>query len=147
MTAAPAAVPYIRRSTLRPSSVRRVRWTATTSPEPTSRMAATIAKVADELSEGGLIRRTKAKVDGPNEGAFLACSCWMADCLTLQGRHEEAVAQFERLLAVGNDLGLFAEQYNVPARHMTGNFPQALTHLAIVNTALSLCGPVLNRGA
>ncbi len=116
-------------------------------PADHPRMAATIDKVAEVLSEGGLIRRLKAKVDGPNEGAFLPCSCWMADCLNLQGRHEDAVAQFERLLAVGNDLGLFAEEYNVPARHMTGNFPQALTHLAIVNTALSLSGPVLTRGA
>ena len=115
-------------------------------PADDPRMAATIARIGDVLSEGGLIRRMKAKVDGPNEGAFLACSCWMADCLQLQGRHEEAVAQFERLLAVGNDLGLFAEEYNVPAQHLTGNFPQALTHLAIVNTALGLCGPVLNRG-
>ena len=116
-------------------------------PADDPRMTATIAAIERDLSEGGLIRRKKAKVDGPNEGAFLACSCWMADCLALQGRHAEAVAQFERLLAVGNDLGLFAEEYNVPARHLTGNFPQALTHLAIVNTALSLCGPVLTRGA
>ncbi len=57
------------------------------------------------------------------------------------------MAQFERLLAVGNDLGLFSEEYNVPAKHLAGNFPQALTHLAIVNTALGLSGPVLNRGA
>ena len=116
-------------------------------PADDPRMAATVARVGEVLSEGGLIRRMKAKVDGPNEGAFLPCSCWMADCLDMQGRHEEAVAQFERLLAVGNDLGLFAEEYNVPARHMTGNFPQALTHLAIVNTALGLSGPVLSRGA
>ena len=116
-------------------------------PADDPRMAATIARVEAELSEGGLIRRMKAKADGPNEGAFLACSCWMADCLRLQGRHDEAVAQFKRLLAVGNDLGLFAEEYNVPAKHMTGNFPQALTHLAIVNTALGLSGPVLTRSA
>ena len=109
-------------------------------------MAATIARIEAELSEGGLIRRNKRKVDGPNEGAFLPCSCWMADCLALQGRHDDAVAQFERLLAVGNDLGLFAEEYNVPAHHQTGNFPQALTHLAIVNTALNLSGPVTRRG-
>ena len=115
-------------------------------PADEPRMAATITKIGEALSEGGLIRRMKAKVDGPNEGAFLPCSCWMADCLELRGRHDEAVAQFERLLAVGNDLGLFSEEYNVPAKHMTGNFPQALTHLAIVSTALSLCGPVLNRG-
>ena len=116
-------------------------------PADHPRMAATVAKVGEVLSEGGLIRRQKAKLDGPNEGAFLPCSCWMADCLELQGRHEEAVAQFERLLAVGNDLGLFSEEYNVPAKRLAGNFPQALTHLAIVNTGLSLSGPVLTRGA
>ena len=115
-------------------------------PADDPRMAATIARIADELSEGGLIRRHKRKFDGANEGAFLPCSCWMADCLRLQGRHDEAVAQFERLLAVGNDVGLFSEEFDVPGRCLTGNFPQALTHLAIVNTALGLSGPTLNRG-
>ncbi len=100
-----------------------------------------------ELSEGGLIRRKKAKVDGPNEGAFLACSCWMADCLSDAGRHDEAVAQFERVLALANDVGLLSEEYDVPAKHLAGNFPQALTHLAVVNTALRLSGPVLNARA
>jgi GH15 family glucan-1,4-alpha-glucosidase len=114
-------------------------------PANDPRVAATIARIGDELSEGGLIRREKAKVDGPNEGAFLACSFWMADCLALQGRHDEAVAQFERVIALANDVGLLSEQYNTPARHLAGNFPQALTHLALVNTALGLSGPVLNR--
>ena len=50
------------------------------------------------------------------------------------------------MLAVANDVGLFSEEYNVPARHLAGNFPQALTHLAVINTALGLSGPVLNRG-
>jgi GH15 family glucan-1,4-alpha-glucosidase len=115
-------------------------------PADDPRMAATIATIERELSEGGLIRRTKARADGPNEGAFLACSCWMADCLNMQGRKEEARAQFERVLAVANDLGLLSEEFNVPARHLAGNFPQALTHLAVVNTALGLCGPTLQRG-
>ncbi len=110
------------------------------------RVAATIETIRRELSEGGLIRRTKAKASPPNEGAFLACSCWMADCLNLQGRKEEARAQFERVLAVCNDLNLLSEEYNVPGKHLAGNFPQALTHLAVVNTALGLCGPVLHRG-
>ncbi len=70
----------------------------------------------------------------------------MADCLNLQGRQDEARAQFERVLAVANDLGLLSEEYNVPAKHLAGNFPQALTHLAVVNTALGLSGPVCNRG-
>ncbi len=109
------------------------------------RIAATIGRIASELSEGGLIRRTKAKVEGPNEGAFLACSFWMADCLALQGRHDEAAAQFERVTALANDVGLLSEEYNVPGKHLAGNFPQALTHLALINTALGLSGPILNR--
>ena len=115
-------------------------------PADDPRMAATIETIRRELSEGGLIRRTKAKSEPPNEGAFLACSCWMADCLNLQGRKAEARAQFERVLAVANDLGLLAEEYNIPGKHLAGNFPQALTHLAVVNTALGLCGPTLQRG-
>ena len=114
-------------------------------PADDPRVAATIAKIGGELSEDGLIRRKKVKVDGPNEGAFLACSFWMADCLALQGRHDEAVAQFERVVALVNDVGLLSEEYDVPAKHLAGNFPQALTHLALINTALSLSGPVLNR--
>ncbi len=116
-------------------------------PADDPRMAATIARIGAELNEGGLIRRKALEAQEPNEGAFLACSCWMADCLNLQGRHDEAVAQFERVLAVANDVGLLSEEYNVPAQCLVGNFPQALTHLAVVNTALGLSGPVLNRGA
>ena len=115
-------------------------------PANDPRMAATIDTVKEVLSEGGLIRRLKRHADGGNEGAFLACSCWMADCLEMQGKHDEAVAQFERLLSVANDVGLFSEEYNVPAKHLAGNFPQALTHLAVINTALGLSGPVLTRG-
>ena len=115
-------------------------------PADDPRMAATIATVRCELSEGGLIRRTRAKAEPPNEGAFLACSCWMADCLNMLGRKDEARAQFERVLAVANDLGLLSEEYNIPGKHLAGNFPQALTHLALVNTALGLCGPTLQRG-
>ncbi len=115
-------------------------------PADDPRMAATIETIRRELSEGGLIRRTKAKAEPPHEGAFLACSCWMADCLNLQGRKDEARAQFERVLAVANDLGLLSEEYNIPGKHLAGNFPQALSHLAVVNTALGLCGPTLQRG-
>ena len=109
-------------------------------------MAATIATIQRELSEGGLIRRTKAQAEGPNEGAFLACSCWMADCLNMQGRKEEAVRSSSAFWPVANDLGLLSEEFNVPGKHLAGNFPQALTHLAVVNTALGLSGPTLQRG-
>ena len=116
-------------------------------PADDKRIRATVDRIARELGEGGLIRRKKRAAGGPHEGSFLACSFWMADCLRLQGRHDEAVAQFERALALRNDVGLLAEEYNVPARHQTGNFPQALSHLALVNTALGLSGPVLDRGS
>ena len=115
-------------------------------PATDPRMAATIEAIRRELTEGGLVRRKKAKPGEPAEGAFLACSCWMADCLGMQGRHEEAREQFERVLAVANDLGLLAEEYNVPGKRLAGNFPQALSHLALVNTALGLSGPMLQRG-
>ena len=115
-------------------------------PATDPRMASTIAAIRRELSEDGLVRRTRHDGGGNPEGAFLACSCWMADCLNLQGKPEEAAAQFERVLAVRNDLGLLSEEYNVPGRHLAGNFPQALTHLAVVNTGLGLSGPVMHRG-
>ncbi len=109
-------------------------------------MAGTIAAIRRDLGEGGFIRRTRHSGTDNPEGAFLACSCWMADCLNLLGKSEEAAAQFERVLDVRNDVGLLSEEFNVPARHLAGNFPQALTHLAVVNTGLSLSGPVINRG-
>ncbi|SDM29712.1 Glucoamylase (glucan-1,4-alpha-glucosidase), GH15 family [Methylobacterium phyllostachyos] len=110
------------------------------------RMAATIARIGTDLDQGGFIRRTRAKGDGTDEGVFLPCSLWMADCLRLQDRHDEAAVYLERVLGVANDVGLLSEEYDVPGRCLTGNFPQALTHLAVVNTALGLSGPVLNRG-
>ena len=115
-------------------------------PANDSRVVGTVETIQRELSEGGLIRRMRAKANGPNEGAFLACSCWMADCLSMMGRNAEARAQFERVLAICNDVNLLSEEYNVPGRHLAGNFPQALTHLAVINTALGLCGPILHRG-
>ena len=115
-------------------------------PANEPRMAATIDAIRHQLDDGGLIRRKARKPGGPDEGAFLACSCWMADCLDLQGKPEAAAEQFERVLALRNDVGLLSEEYNVPGCHLSGNFPQALTHLAVVNTALGLSGPVLTRG-
>ena len=95
--------------------------------------------------EGGFVRRQEAPWIGREEGVFLPCSCWLADCLTMQGRRDEARALFERALAVSNDLGLLSEEYHVPSRRLLGNFPQALTHIAVVNTGLGLCGPILQR--
>lgn len=115
-------------------------------PADDPRMASTIENIGRQLGEGGFIRRTRSAASGPAEGVFLPCTFWMADCLNLQGRHNEASAQFERVLAVCNDVGLLSEEYNVPGRHLSGNFPQALTHLALVNSALGLSGPTLSRG-
>lgn len=110
------------------------------------RMAATIERIRTDLDQDGLIRRMRAKGDASDEGAFLPCSLWMADCLRLQGRNELAEAYLERVLGVANDVGLLSEEYDVPGRCLAGNFPQALTHLGVVNTALGLCGPVVDRG-
>ena len=114
-------------------------------PVSDPRIAGTIAAVERELLEDGLVRRKSAEGPEP-EGAFLACTFWLADCRSLQGREAEARGAFERVLSVRNDLGLLSEEYNVRGRHLAGNFPQALSHLALVTTALGLSGPVLQRG-
>ncbi|SAK84390.1 glycoside hydrolase 15-like protein [Caballeronia fortuita] len=115
-------------------------------PADDPRMSSTMDRIARDLSENGLIRRHPKDPRGPDEGTFLACSCWMADCLNLQGRKEEAQRQFERVLAAANDVGLLSEQYNTQRGELAGNFPQALSHLAVINTALGLSGPTLQRG-
>jgi GH15 family glucan-1,4-alpha-glucosidase len=115
-------------------------------PADDERIAGTIAAIESRLMEGGLVRRQEASGIGREEGVFLACSCWLADCMAMQNRHEEARTLFERVLAVSNDVGLLSEEYHVPSRRLLGNFPQALTHIAVINTGLGLCGPVLQRG-
>ena len=76
-------------------------------------------------------------VDGlpPGEGTFLACTFWLADNLALMGRHDEALAIFERLLTLRNDVGLLAEEFEPVSGRQLGNFPQAYSHVALVNTA------------
>ena len=74
----------------------------------------------------------------PGEGAFLACSFWLVDNYVLLGRYDEACALFERLLALRNDVGLLAEQYDPHEKRQLGNFPQAFSHLALINSARSL---------
>src|SRR3982750_661786 len=82
-------------------------------------------------------------VDGlpAGEGVFLPCSFWLGDCPELLGRHDEAHALFERLLALTNDLGLIAEEYDPAEQRLLGNFPQAFTHPALVNTPFHLPPP------
>jgi GH15 family glucan-1,4-alpha-glucosidase len=108
-------------------------------PVDDERISRTIAAVENELMEDGFVCRRKPRDEDP-EGAFLACSCWLADCQLLQGRRDDARRTFERVLSVRNDLGLLSEEYNVRARQLAGNFPQALSHLALVRTALRLSG-------
>jgi GH15 family glucan-1,4-alpha-glucosidase len=110
------------------------------------RVLGTISAIEKHLLVDGLVRRysTTTRVDAlpAGEGTFLACSFWLADSYVLTGRRNEAEALFERLLALGNDVGLFAEEYDPRAKRMLGNFPQALTHMALVNTARLLSIPV-----
>jgi GH15 family glucan-1,4-alpha-glucosidase len=74
----------------------------------------------------------------PHEGAFLACTLWLADVYVLAGEIDRARELFNRVTAVANDLGLLAEEYDVDTKRQTGNFPQALTHIALINTAHNL---------
>ncbi len=114
-------------------------------PADDPRMAATIDAVERDLSEDGLVWRTPKGGD-TDQGAFIACTCWLADCRALQGRHDDAVRLLEKALSLRNDVGLLSEEYHPGLRRLIGNFPQALSHLALINTALGLSGPVLQRG-
>jgi GH15 family glucan-1,4-alpha-glucosidase len=102
-------------------------------------LAATIEFVQDELRRGDLVRRYRAD-DGlaGSEGSFAACSFWLAEALVAAGRHDAGRDLFERLLARANDVGLYAEEFDLPSGAFLGNFPQALTHLALVGCASSL---------
>jgi GH15 family glucan-1,4-alpha-glucosidase len=114
-------------------------------PADDSRFVGTIAAIERHLMIDGLVLRysTATNVDAlpPGEGTFLACSFWLADSYLLTGRRDEAEALFERLLALGNDVGLYAEEYDPRVKRMLGNFPQALTHMALLNTARLLALP------
>jgi GH15 family glucan-1,4-alpha-glucosidase len=114
-------------------------------PADDPRITSTIAAIERDLMEGGLVRRKLPKPDGRDEGAFLACSCWLADCYKMQGRDDEAAALLARVIGVSNDVGLLSEEYDVHSRSLIGNIPQALTHLGLINTALFLSGPVIQR--
>jgi GH15 family glucan-1,4-alpha-glucosidase len=95
--------------------------------------------------------RTREVDDGlpSGEGVFLPCSFWLVDALLMLGRDDEAQALFEKLLAVSSDLGLLAEEYDPSAKRLLGNFPQAFTHVGLVNSAYNLSrhtGPSQQRG-
>ena len=111
------------------------------SPDDT-RVVSTVEAIERELVKDGFVQRydTKSTKDGlpPGEGMFLACSFWLADAYQLAGRGGDAKALFERLLSLCNDLGLLSEEYDVGRRRLVGNFPQAFSHMALVNTAHNL---------
>lgn len=106
------------------------------------RIRGTVEAIERHLVTDGFVARypTTPDVDGlpPGEGAFLACSFWLADNLLLLGRRDEAQRLFERLLALRNDVGLLSEQYDPQARRFLGNFPQAFSHVSLINTACNL---------
>jgi GH15 family glucan-1,4-alpha-glucosidase len=115
-------------------------------------MVGTVAAIERRLMTNGFVRRydTLQTDDGlpPGEGVFLPCSFWFADNLVLQGRREEGEEIFSRLLRLCNDVGLMAEEYDVAGRAQLGNFPQALSHVALVGTAYNLFqshGPATER--
>jgi GH15 family glucan-1,4-alpha-glucosidase len=93
------------------------------------------------MRDGFVLRHDPREISDekqPIEGAFLACSLWLADALVLAGEIAKAQAVFDRVVAVANDLGLLAEEFDTGEGRQTGNFPQALTHIALINTAHNL---------
>jgi GH15 family glucan-1,4-alpha-glucosidase len=121
-------------------------------PAEDPRMLGTVAAIQERLVHDGFVERyvTATGVDGlpPGEGTFLICSFWLADNLALQGRLAEARELFERLLSLCNDVGLLAEEYDPQIGRQLGNFPQAFSHVGLINTALNLtraAGPAQDR--
>jgi GH15 family glucan-1,4-alpha-glucosidase len=123
-------------------------------PASDPRIAGTVAAIQKNLMVDGLVMRYRSDADGmidglpPGEGVFLPCTFWLADNLAMMGRYAEARALFERLVGLCNDVGLLAEEYDPRARRQLGNFPQAFTHVFLVNTAHNLtraAGPAHQR--
>jgi GH15 family glucan-1,4-alpha-glucosidase len=114
-------------------------------PADDPRVSGTLKAIEQQLMSGGLVLRynTAKSSDGlpPGEGVFLACSFWMVRALKLQGRDADAEKLFARVLSLANDVGLLAEEYDTGARRLVGNFPQALSHISLVNAAFSLGEP------
>jgi GH15 family glucan-1,4-alpha-glucosidase len=113
-------------------------------PATDERVVGTVAAIEEHLMENGFVQRYTqhpgTDVDGlpPGEGAFLACTFWLADNYALMGRHDEARETFERLLALRNDVGLLSEEYDVQEQRLVGNFPQAFSHVPLIDTARTL---------
>jgi GH15 family glucan-1,4-alpha-glucosidase len=115
-------------------------------PPKDPRVISTVEAVQRDLIDHGFVLRYRTSDDGAvdgltgREGAFLACSFWLVDCLSMIGRVDEAEELFERLLALRNDLGLLSEEYDPLAGRLVGNFPQAFSHVSLINSAFRLSG-------
>jgi GH15 family glucan-1,4-alpha-glucosidase len=111
-------------------------------PASDPRVAGTVEAIEKGLMKDGFVQRydTSKSDDGlpPGEGAFLPCTFWLADCYCLLGRKEEAKSLFKRLVGLCNDVGLISEEYDPRVKRLVGNFPQAFTHVGLVNTAMNL---------
>jgi GH15 family glucan-1,4-alpha-glucosidase len=127
-------------------------------PATDPRILGTIAAIEKHLMRDGFVLRHDprevSEEQQPIEGAFLACSLWLSDAYVLAGEIGKAQAIFDRVVAVANDLGLLAEEYDSGAGRQTGNFPQALTHIALINAAHNISDakrpsekPVVQRSA
>ena len=119
-------------------------------PPSDSRIIGTVSAIEKQLMPHGLVLRynTQTSSDGlpPGEGVFLACSFWMVSNLVLLGRRADAEALFGRLMTLRNDVGLLAEEYDPKAQRQVGNFPQALSHLALTSAAFALAQPPAQEG-
>jgi len=118
-------------------------------PHDDPRIQGTVEAVARDLLVDGFVLRYRTEDGGDGlpagEGAFLACSFWLASAWFCQGREADAVALFERLVGLCNDVGLLSEEYDPKAQRFTGNFPQAFSHVALINAALTLAGAAQDR--
>jgi GH15 family glucan-1,4-alpha-glucosidase len=109
-------------------------------PATDPRMLGTVKAIEQGLLTDGFLLRNIPPSNEAKQGVFLACSFWLVECFALTGRTEEARMLFERLLAIANDVGLLSEEYDTSSKRLTGNFPQAFSHIALVRAAISLSG-------
>ncbi|HTY57007.1 MAG TPA: glycoside hydrolase family 15 protein [Candidatus Binataceae bacterium] len=119
-------------------------------PATDPRIKTTVQVIQRELMRDGFVKRfVESDASSKSEGVFLPCTCWLADNLMLMGRQQEALELFERVLALRNDVGLLSEEYDPERKRLVGNFPQAFSHVSLINTAHNLSlgeSPAANRG-
>jgi GH15 family glucan-1,4-alpha-glucosidase len=114
-------------------------------PATDPRILGTVRQIEKQLMTGGLLKRNRPKSPAGSQGAFLACSFWLVQVLALAGQKQQAERMFRKLVRLQNDVGLLSEEYSTRTRQLTGNFPQALSHIALVNAAFALDGATQHR--